>query len=210
MKNLKINEDGTLLVKNVRLSYPHLFEKFSMEGDDEAKARYSCKALLDKETHAEEIKAIRQHLVKLQKEWFEGKIGGDKLFFRDGDDSGKEEQEGTWVISASDTKRRPQVLNKDKSVIVEEDDIVYAGAYVHILIRPWKMNHPKFGKRIPANLVGVQFHKDGERFGEEPIDASGHFDDEDDGGSKKKSKAKAKAKSRKDDDDFDEDDDFDD
>lgn len=207
MKNLKINEDGTMLVKNVRLSYPHLFEKFVMDGDDEAKGRYSGKFLLDKETHADEIKAIRQHLVKLQKEYFEGKIGGDKLFFRDGDDMGKDEYEGQWVLSASDSKRRPQVLNKDKSVIAEEDDIVYAGCYVHVLIRPWKQQHPKYGKRVNANLVGVQFAKDGERFGEEPIDASSHFDDEDDGGSKK---SKAKSKKRKDEDeDFDDDDDFD-
>lgn len=207
MKNLKINEDGTLLVKNVRLSYPHLFEKFVMEGDDEGKGRYSAKFLLDKDTHAEEIKAIRQHLVKLQKEYFEGKIGGDKLFFKDGEDSGKEEQEGSWVLSASDSKRRPQVLNKDKSVITEEDDIVYAGCYVHVLIRPWKQQHPKYGKRVNANLVGVQFARDGDRFGEEPIDAASHFDDEDDGG--KKSKAKAKGRKNDDDDDDDDEDDFD-
>lgn len=206
MKNLKINEDGTILIKNVRLSYPHLFEKFVMEGDDEAKGRYSAKFLLDKETHAEEIKAIRQHLVALQKEWFEGKIGGEKLFLKDGDDSGKEEQEGSWVISASDTKRRPQVLDKDKSPIVEEDDIVYGGCYVHALIRPWKQQHPKYGKRVNANLIGVQFHKDGERFGEEPVDASNYFDDEDDGSSKAKSKSKAKSR-QDDDDDFDDDDD---
>lgn len=205
MKNLKINEDGTLLVKNVRLSYPHLFEKFVMEGDDEGKGRYSAKFLLDKDTHAEEIKAIRQHLVKLQKEYFEGKIGGDKLFFKDGEDSGKEEHEGSWVLSASDSKRRPQVLNKDKSVITEEDDIVYAGCYVHVLIRPWKQQHPKYGKRVNANLVGVQFARDGDRFGEEPIDAASHFDDEDDGGKK----SKAKAKGRKNDDDDDDEDDFD-
>lgn len=206
MKHIKFNnEKGTILVKNVRLSYPHLFEKFAMEGDDEAKARYSGKFLLDKDTHAEEIKAIRRHLMELQKEWFKGKIGGDKLFFKDGEDSGKEEQEGCWVISAGDPKRRPQVLDKDKSPITEEDDIVYAGCFVHVLIRPWKQNHPKYGKRINANLIGVQFAKDGERFGEEPIDASEEFDDEDDGASK----SKAKAKSKKDDDDFDNDEDFD-
>lgn len=208
MKNLKINEDGTILIKNVRLSYPHLFEKFVMEGDDEGKGRYSGKFLMGNASHAEEIKALRRHLVELQKEWFEGKIGGDKLFLKNGEDSGKEEQEDSWVVSASDSKRRPQVLNKDKSVVTAEDDIVYAGCYVHVLIRPWKQQHPKYGKRVNANLVGVQFARDGDRFGEEPVDATNYFDDEDDG--KSKSKAKAKAKSKADaDDDFDDDDDFD-
>lgn len=220
-KNLKINEDGTILIKNVRLSYPHLFEKFVMEGDDEAKGRYSGKFMLDSETHAEEIRELRLHLVELQKEFFKGKIGGDKLFLRNGDDLGKEDYEGQWVVSASDSKRRPQVLNKDKSVITEEDDIVYAGCYVHVVIRPWKQEHPKYGKRINANLCGVQFHKDGERFGEAPTDASEHFDDEDDDrSSKSKSKSgsksgsktasKTSSKSRKDADDDFEDDDLDD
>lgn len=204
-KNVVFNEEkGTILIKNVRGSYLHLFEKWGKDEDPKEKWRYSGKFLLDKETHAEDIKAIRQHLVTLQKLWFKGKIGSGNMFFRDGEDSGKEEQEGSWVISASDGKRRPQVLNADKSVITEDDDIVYSGCYVNVLIRPWKQEN-SFGKKINANLVGVQFKKDGERFGEAAIDASEEFDDEDDGSSKSKAKSKAKASE---DDDFDDDDDF--
>lgn len=199
---IKFNDDGTILVKDVRLSYEHIFEKWGKDTDPKERWRYSGKFLLGNDTHAEEIKLLKQHLMKLQQEYFKGKIGTSNLFFRNGADSGKEEQENAWVIAASDGKRRPQVLNKDKSVITAEDDIVYSGCYVNVLIRPWKQDN-EHGKKINANLIGVQFKRDGDRFGEEAVDASQAFDDEDDGTSKS-SKAKAKGGN----DDFDDDDDF--
>lgn len=194
---IKFNTDkGTILIKQVRLSYEHVFERWGKDTDPKEKWRFSGKFLLDNDTHAEEIKALKNHLTKLQQEWFKGKIGTANMFFRNGADSGKEEQENSWVVSASDSKRRPQVLNKDKSVVTAEDDIVYSGCYVNVLIRPWKQDN-EHGKKINANLVGVQFVRDGERFGEEAIDASEEFDDEDDGSSGKKTTKKG--------DDFDDD-----
>jgi len=192
-KNIRFNDDGTILIKNVRGSYLHVFEKWGKEEDPKEKWRYSGKFLLDKKTHRDEIKELQDYLTKKQTEWFKGKIGTANLFMRNGADSGKEEQEDAWVVSASESRRRPQVMNKDKSPITAEDDIVYSGCFVHVLIRPWKQEN-KHGKKINANLIGVQFARDGERFGEESIDAGSHFDDEDDGGSSKKG-------------DFDEDDD---
>lgn len=179
-KNIKFNEDGTILIKNVRGSYLHLFERWGKDTDPKEKWRYSGKFLLDNNTHAEEIKLLKQHLVKLQEEFFKGKIGGANIFFRNGADSGKEEQENAWVVSASESRRRPQVLDRDKSVITAEDDKVYSGCYVHVLIRPWKQAN-EHGKKLNANLVGVQFARDGERFGEAGIDAAQHFDSDESG-----------------------------
>lgn len=174
---IKFNEDGTILVKNVRGSYLHVFEKWGKDEDPKEKWRYSGKFLLDNETHADEIGALKKHMLKLQQEWFKGKIGTGNLFFRNGADSGKEEQENSWVISASESRRRPQVLGKKKEVVTADDDVVYSGCYVNVLIRPWKQEN-SFGKKINSNLVGVQFVRDGERFGEAGVDASEHFDSE--------------------------------
>ncbi len=182
--NIVFREDGTILVKNVRGSYLHLFEPWGMEGDK--KKSYSGKFLLDKKTHAAEIKALGQHINKLAIDAFKAKLATDKVFMRDGDDSGKPEQEGNWVISASDSKTRPSVINRDKSPIVEADDIVYSGCYVNVLIRPWVQNNPQYGKRSNANLLAVQFVRDGERFAgnERPAidevfgDVSGEFGDD--------------------------------
>lgn len=158
--NTVFREDGCILVKNVRLSYPHLFKKWGLnEGDTK---KYSAKLLLDKRTHAADIKALAQHLIKMQTEAFKGRIPNDKLFLRDGAESGKEGMADYYSIAASEDKA-PDVINRDKSRINEEDDVVYAGCYVNALIRPWVQNN-KFGKRINANLLAVQFVKDGERF----------------------------------------------
>lgn len=188
MSNIVFREDGTILVKNVRGSYLHLFEPWGMEGDK--KKSYSGKFLLDKKTHAAEIKQLGQHIVKLCQDAFKAKLATDKVFMRDGDDSGKPEQEGSWVISASDSKTRPSVINRDKSPLREEDDVVYSGCYVNVLIRPWVQNSQQWGKRLNANLLAVQFCKDGERFAgtERPDvddvfgDVSGEFGDNDGGG----------------------------
>jgi hypothetical protein len=179
-------ENGCILIKDVRLSYPHLFTKWGMnEGD---KKKYSAKFLMGKTTHAAAIKALGQNLVKMMQEAFKGKIPSDKLFLRDGAGSGKEEMEDCWIISASEDKA-PDIINRDKSRINEDDDIVYAGCYVNVLIRPWVQKN-NFGKRINANLLAVQFVRDGDRFSgiERPDvddvfdDVSGEFEDADSAG----------------------------
>ncbi len=172
--NIVFREDGCILVKNVRLSYPHLFRAWGLnEGDTK---KFSGKFLLDKKTHAEEIKAMGKHLVKMQTEAFKGRIPNDKLCLRDGAESGKEEMANVFAIAASESTR-PNVINRDRSPINEEDDIVYAGCFCNVLIRFWVQNN-KFGKRINANLLAVQFVKDGERFsGIDRPDMADVFDD---------------------------------
>lgn len=173
-KNVIIRDDGCILVKNVRLSYPHLFKKWGMNDGDTKK--YSAKFLLDKKTHADDIKLLGQHIGGLMTEAFKARVGNDKLFLTDGANSGKEDLKDQWVISATEDKA-PDVLNRDKSRVNEEDDIVYAGCYVNVLIRPWAQNN-NYGKRINANLLAVQFVKDGERFsGVERPDMDEAFDE---------------------------------
>ena len=168
-------EQGTIQIKDVRLSYPHLFKPWAQNDDQDKK--YSARFLLPRETHGAEIKAIQQFLTKMMSEKFKARIPLDKLFMRDGDATGKPEDEGCWYISASDSIR-PQVVGKKREPLTEEDDVVYGGVIVNALIRPWAQDN-KFGKRINANLVGVQFVKeDGVRFGQARPDVNEHFDDE--------------------------------
>jgi hypothetical protein len=171
--NLIFRDDGCILAKNVRLSYPHLFTKWGMnEGD---KKKFSAKFHFDKKTHAADIRALGQHLAAMMTEAFKGRIPNDKLFFRDGAESGKEDTKDQWVLAASEDKA-PDVINRDKSRINEDDDIVYAGCYVNVLFRPWVQKN-QFGKRINANLHAVQFVRDGERFsGIERPDVDDAFD----------------------------------
>lgn len=155
-------------IASARLSFPSLFTTAQFGNDDTGK--YEATFILDKVEHAETIKGIQAQIDHLLKTELKGKIPSDKICLKDGDESGRPEFEGKMTIKAS-TKRRPLVINRDKSPITEADNIVYPGCYVHAIISLWAQNN-QFGKRINASLDGVQFARDGEPFGDGGISAN--------------------------------------
>lgn len=166
-------------IASARLSFPSLFQTAVFNGEDTGK--YEATFILDKVEHAETIKAIQAQIDHLLKTELKGKLPSDKICLKDGDESGRPEFEGKMTIKAS-TKRRPLVINRDKSPITVEDNIIYAGCYVHAIISLWAQQN-SYGKRINASLDGVQFARDGEPFGDGGIsanefDAFGEFDDD--------------------------------
>jgi hypothetical protein len=185
--NGTLYSDGTILLKNVRASFPHVLKPSSFEGSEPA---FSIRALMPKGSHGKTaalVKAANDKLLADAK--LTGKVAADKLCLRDGDLGGKDEEDGCWTVSARD-KKRPRVLDANKDVLSEKDiDRIYGGCYVNVLVRPWLQNNA-YGKRVNCNLVAVQFVRDGEAFGEGRIsdDAiADTFDDEsgdgsDDGG----------------------------
>lgn len=193
VKNAILYDDGCVRIDNVRASYPHIDKPFAGKGEDgkPAAPKFSIKGLGDKKTHNEVKNLCVEIIDKLCKDKQLGKLGADKKFIRNGDDMSGEENEGMWVFSASENPdRRPSVRAANGSVIDQDEiaSVIYPGCYVNILIRPWAQNN-SYGKRINANLIAVQFARDGERIGEAPIDDEGVFDEvedamdeEDDGG----------------------------
>jgi hypothetical protein len=76
------------------------------------------------------------------------------------------------------------IIDRDKSPLAEEDNRIYAGCYVNAIFSLWAQNN-QYGKRINAQLDGVQFAKDGEPFADGGVsvsefDAFGDDMDEDD------------------------------
>lgn len=177
---IKFNEEkDTIRIDGVRLSYPHLFQAWNKEEGKPKK--FSGRFILSEETHAAEIKALQAYLGKKMKEFFGDRIPLKNLCFRDGEDQGKPEYDNAWYLAASET-RRPQLLGKNKEVITEEDGVLYPGCYVNVLFKVWKQAN-QHGKKINANLLAVQFSRDGERFGDAPVDVAEEFEDDDSGGS---------------------------
>lgn len=155
-------------IASARLSFPSLFQTAQFSGEDTGK--YEATFILDKVEHAETIKAIQAQIDRLLKTELKGKLPSDKICLKDGDESGRPEFEGKMTIKAS-TKRRPLVINRDKSPITADDNIIYAGCYVHAIISLWAQAN-SYGKRINASLDGVQFARDGESFGDGGISAN--------------------------------------
>lgn len=153
---------------NVRLSFPSLFKMASFGG--ESTGKFEATFVLDKEEHAEVLEQLRKHIDTLMKTELKGKVAADKICLKDGDDLGRPEFEGKYTIKAS-TKKRPLVIDRDKTPLTEEDNKPYAGCYVNAIISLWAQNN-QYGKRINAQLDGVQFHADGEPFGDGAIDVN--------------------------------------
>jgi hypothetical protein len=73
--------------------------------------------------------------------------------------------EGNFYISAR-SKVRPNVKDKDGSTpLTESDGRPYSGCYVNLVgLEIYGFQHTKFGKRICAQLRGLQFLRDGDAF----------------------------------------------
>lgn len=209
VKNAILYSDGSILVSNVRASYPHLDKPYKKDGD-KGTAKYGVVGLLGKTSHKAAKKLIDARIDELLKENKVRALASDKKFLRDGDEAGKEENEGCWTISARED-RRPAVRDEDGEKIEEPEEIrekIYGGCYISMLIRPWYQNND-FGKRANAGLTAVKFKKDGEPFGqgritdEEVDDAFEGDTDMDDDEDERPRRSSSKSKSRYDDDDED-------
>jgi len=168
---------------NVRLSFPSVFHKASFNGNE---TKYEATFLLSKKDHAALIEEIKAAVAGKMKNDLKGaKLAPDKICLRDGDLAEYEGYEGHMSLKASNSKR-PMVINKDRTPLTEDDNVIYGGCYVNAIIELWAQDN-NYGKRINANLLGIQFHKDGEPFGgggvsvkADDFDDFGDSDDNDD------------------------------
>lgn len=208
VKNGIIYEDGYFLLKNARVSYPHLARPFKSKDDDsKKKGSYGIVSMLEEgKKHGELIEAIQDYISDLLKKNGAGKVSADRRFFRDGNEDANEDYEGHWIASARESKR-PSVRDADGDVMDPVDDeerieeMIYGGCYCNVLIRIWYQDGVKigkgYGKRVNAGLVGVKYVEEGERFGEGRIDDAAAWGDDDD----KPSRAKRRSSAEDDDDD---------
>lgn len=163
-------------LNNVRLSFPALFQHETFNG--ESTGKFGATFILDKKLHADVISEIKRVINKGMADELKVKsLPPDKLCLRDGDVTGRSEYVGAYIFRAT-TKKRPTVVDRDKTPLVEEDDKPYSGCYVNAIVDLWYQNNA-FGKRVNGNLLGVQFYKDGDAFGTGPIDVANKFDDYD-------------------------------
>tara|TARA_S200002703_G_scaffold105188_1_gene91307 strand:- start:9860 stop:10384 length:525 start_codon:yes stop_codon:yes gene_type:complete len=155
-----------IVLKNVRLSFASLFRKATFGGEE---TKYEGTFLIDKVEQADQIKLIEKVISELQKEK-KIKLLPDKICLKDGDFIDYDGYAGTMSIKASNS-RRPMLLDKDRTALMEDDGKPYSGCYVNAVINLWFQDN-SWGKRINASLTGVQFASDGKPFGENSSSAS--------------------------------------
>jgi len=175
---------------NVRLSFPDIWKAKQVQKDSEPK--FGAQFLLDKKEHAELIKSVKQVLWKAAVDHF-GKDEAKKLYDKDklhlclheGSDKEYDGYDDSNMYISSSSSKRPLIVDRDKTPLAEEDRRPYAGCYVNAIVRIWVQDN-NFGKRVNAELMGVQFNRDGEAFGAAPLgeDAFENLDPEKEKGKK--------------------------
>lgn len=165
-------------LQNVRLSFPSLFRKAVFSGEE---TKFEGTFLIDKVDQADKIKEIEAAIAALCKEKLKGvSLKADKICLKDGDEIEYDGYAGHMSLKASNNKR-PMVLDRDRSPLTEDDNRIYSGCYVNAVVELWAQDNT-YGKRINGNLLGVQFLKDGEPFGDgvsASVDDFEAFSDED-------------------------------
>ena len=157
-------------LSNVRLSFPSLFKRSEFDGKE---GKFEATFLVNKESQAKLIAEIEAKIALIQKD-NKVKVSPDKICLKDGDFVDYDGYEGCMSIKAG-ANRRPTVIDRDKTPLVEDDGKPYAGCYVNAVLELWFQDN-SYGRRINCNLLGVQFSKDGDSFGAGDTDVSDDFD----------------------------------
>lgn len=150
----------------VRLSFPHLFETFAFDGQDE---KYSVMLLIPKKDTAT-LKALRAAEAAAQEAGKDSKWGGkmpkDLLsIIHDADEDGTAEdypeRKGCYYMTVSAGVRfRPGVVDKDVQPILDES-AVYSGMYGRVSLTAFPYSAGK-NKGVSFGLNHVQILRDGE------------------------------------------------
>lgn len=166
-------------LNNVRLSYVNVFEAKAMqEGQD---PKYSAQLIISK-SHPQ-MKELKKLIYEVAKEKFPKMVTGKdyparlKNPLRDGDDERPDEEayENCFFLNANN-KKRPTVIDRDRSPLTDDDNVIYSGCYANVIIDLFGYDTAG-NKGVAASLGGVQFKRDGEPLGGRGVMAD-DFDEE--------------------------------
>lgn len=182
----KIYSDGTILVADVRASYPHIDKEWAKNPANDTPA-FSITGILPNDTHQPAIDLIDEHMMEMLKANNKGvDIKDDAKFLRNGGPTKKPEYKGAFIVATRETEK-PTVLHPDKSEMESPAEIkkeIKAGYYIDLLFQPWWQDNDH-GKRVNASLRAVRLRREGPLIAEGGITkdaAISSFDDDDEGG----------------------------
>jgi hypothetical protein len=156
-----------LKIKNVRLAFPVLFKAEGYQGSD---PKFSATFILP--PNHPQLAEVNEAIATVAKEKWGARApeiikqlaATDKLALHKGETKAHLDGfEGNFFINARN-KIRPRVMDTNKTVLTAEDGKPYAGCFVVASIALWAQDNAT-GKRINAELRGVQFLSDGQGFG---------------------------------------------
>lgn len=160
-------------LKDVRLSYPELFEPGKRFGKFSAQFRFNKSSKI-KEQIEEAIDeqgaaafgarwpTVKKSLVAKRK----------YLSIQDGKEKGYEED---YAISVN-SKIRPLVVDRGANPVAASDNVIYPGCRVNVSLDISAYDHKEFGPVVSTKLLGVQFKGDDEPLAGGPVADVADFD----------------------------------
>lgn len=161
-----------MMLTNVRGAFLTLFEAKTVNGEGEP--AYSGSFLIDPST-TDGKKLVAQIEAAIE-ETAKAKWGAkadailtamrknNKLALQDGDAKADYDGFAGMMFVSTRSKVRPLVIDRDRTPLTAADGRVYSGCFVNAQIELWAQDN-SYGKRINAQLKGVQFVRDGDAFG---------------------------------------------
>lgn len=149
-----------------RLSYTHLFSKYSPDGDP-ASGKFMTNVLIPKE-ETETIKAIKQAIENGKKSAIVSKWGGKEpkkldLPLHDGDVDKEDDVYTDHFYINAKCNTRPGIVDRNRAPIVDEDEI-YSGVWAIVSVTFY--GYDVSGNRgVTCGLNNVMKFKDGEKLG---------------------------------------------
>lgn len=181
---MKGKDTMIIQLKNVRLAFFDGFVPVAFEGEGEKK--YGATFLLPK--NSPQVKEINAAILEVaQAAWKDkGKSiikqiesNPNKFCFQDGDTKSYDGYAGHMALAAKN-KKRPSIVDRDKTPLTEDDGKPYSGCYVNASVEIWAQDN-KWGKGIRASLRGIQFYKDGDAFSAGSVASDDEWEDLGDG-----------------------------
>ncbi|MFC3724471.1 ssDNA-binding protein [Neoaquamicrobium sediminum] len=176
-------------LKDVRIGHPQLFNARGFGKSNSGEKAYSAQFYIDlstKQGKAQEDAILDAEEAAMEREFGEDrkkwpKIKKDNKPYFYGDDVDEDERKPEWegmLVVKSRNKKRPRVLDRDKTDLDEADGLPYGGCYVDAIVQLWGQTYEGI-PRLNNALEAVRFRRDGEAFGAAPVDPD-EFDDLDD------------------------------
>lgn len=180
---------------NVRIAFPHLYEKQVPKGSPGATPAFSADFIIDPLVNADEWKAFEQTLLALAtNKWPEiakevlAAIAQDRKMRCYGKGQEKLHKttmkpmdgfEGMLYVSGRNTDtvdiyNQQGKLVDPKNALDVSSKKIYGGCYVNMAVKLWPQDNA-YGRAIRGELVAVQFLRDGEPFAAHKVDTSGMF-----------------------------------
>lgn len=180
----------SFMIRNARLAFPQIWEPKTVNGEGEP----SFSALLIIDAKDPQIKLIEAEIEKTALNKWGAKAqemmrlmkAKGNLALHNGEEKANYDGfgEGTMYVSCrAKASQRPLIVDRNRNMLTINDGRPYAGCYVNAMVDFWAQDN-NYGKRVNAQLGGLQFVQDGDAFsGSAPVtpDAFDSLDATDDG-----------------------------